>query len=211
MTSKPRHESIRQKFERKIHKNKDTNKLRIKGAFLGIEDVKEILTNDEIKTLLKEDFPTMDDEVLEDWCVVVHGSRRKSYAILIMEDMADSIDQLDKDDRTLDDEALFNEPFMSSKSYSFPWKSANPGIVDVLERAQWIVPPRLSNSFHQTFSAERFRFAFIQEPKEIGYGSFGAVNEVKIAEGHIDFPEGYDSVSYPIKPLPKKTGCARGF
>jgi len=182
--------------------------LRIKGGFLDIEYVKDILTNDEIKILLKEDFLTMDDELLDDWCVVIHSYRRKSYAILIMEDMADSINQLDKDDRTLDDEALFNEPFVISNSYNFPWKSANPGIANVLERAQWIIPPRLSSSFHQTFPPERFRFPFIQEPKMIGYGSFGAVNEVKIAEGHIEFSEGYDSVSNPMKLSPKKTVCA---
>lgn len=211
MNLKPQHERIKEKLKCRIKENRDKNKLPIRGRFLGIEDLKEILTFDDIKTLLREDFPNMDDEALEHWCVVIRDHRRKSYTILILEDMADKIDQLDKDNHELHDEALFNQPFSNTGPCDFPWEPVDSNIAKILKEWQWIVPPRLLNNVHQTFPAKLFRFPFVQESERIGYGSFGTVHETKIAEGHLDYADGYDSVSTPLEFLSDKAGCPIGI
>lgn len=191
MEKKPRHESIRTKFMRKIRENKEANRLPIKGGFLGINYLREVLTEDEIRSLLREDFPIMDEETLEDWCLVIRDRRSKTYSILILEDMADSIDKLERHDHALDDEALYNQPFLDSTTYEFPWKPSDSSVAQILEKNQWLVPPRLSSKVHQRFPPKLFNFPFTQKPEMISSGSYGAVHEVNIAEGHLEPSEGF--------------------
>jgi hypothetical protein len=177
---------------------KNLNQSPWKGAFIDDDYLVQTFESKDIEKIVREDFPDMGEERLQSRCATIRKYRRKIFAILIIEELTERISDLPDDDRSLDDEALFNAPFQASVPYSqdsFPWASFTTDISDVLYRGQWCIPPRLSRTHHQFFPVQEFVFPFTSVPSHIGQGTFGDVYRIDIADGHIEYGQGFDSVS----------------
>ena len=201
MPRKTHRAKIKIELLNRIDLMKEANKSPHRGGFIGEDYLVGLFQPNNIRPVLQEDHPRMPGPALDRLCAKICDHLRKTFTILILAEKTEVITSLCEDQSFLDDEALFNAPFFASEPYRrgmFPWKPRRTDIADILYQKQWLVPPRLSNSVHQMFPVRDFIFPFTSKPDMINYGSFGAVYSVDIAERHLEYLQGFDTVRINI-------------
>lgn len=207
MSNRPQQKAIKEQLEEEIRHRARVNNLRMrmKGGFIQRGLLDTILTDRSIKLSLREDFKSdaINDSDFEELCKVVGSQFKKTYALLLLVEEAKYIREICEyriDGKGLNDDILFDAPFLSSETYDpkqFPWRpqGASRRISEVLAQKQWLVPPQLVSHTHQRFPVQDFIFPFEEEPSNFQHGSFGSLFKVKFAKGHLEYPDGFDQVS----------------
>ncbi|KAJ4299795.1 hypothetical protein N0V90_005041 [Kalmusia sp. IMI 367209] len=199
MNKKPRQNEIKKKLHERMASRKEANQLRLRGAFVDYHFLDQALQSHSIKILLQENscHRDMNDRALDDLSTVISKRFKKTFALLLYTDRTDAIRKIRDYSEELSDDVLFSTPLLSSRPYDpelFPWdpQDSMKDVRDSLIRTQWIIPPRLVSHTHQRFPVKDFIFPFEDRPEGINHGSYGTVYKVKIAEGHLEFIDGFD-------------------
>ena len=158
-----------------------------RGGYLLYDDLKELLTQENILAQLRSDFGE-DSNGFANLANEISSKCSKIYTILILIDEAarirDVISDHANDDifATGNNEEYIQQSFCSEdKLKQYP--SLRP-IAQSFYEQQFLVPPVLPTAAHQMFPKEHFIFPF-EESKHIKSGSFGKIHTIKISKGFL--------------------------
>jgi len=187
---------LRGKFEREINRSRNALGETFKDSETGfislgfLENIFKTKKPNEIGKILKEDIKKLKlegrigeataNEIEQN----IRDRYRKLYTILLMIQKSELIIKLWDNNKELLWERFRDLEVSYYREDQFSDEPTFRDVAKQLYDTQWLVPPILSSE-HQNYSCASFRFPFADEPYMRGFGSWGIVYRVKIADGHL--------------------------